>query len=54
LSLIQTEKHRLRLCENRMLRRIFGPKAEVVVGGWRRPHNEELHNLNTSHFTTFC
>jgi hypothetical protein len=34
--------------ENRELRRIFGPKKEEVVGGWRRPHNEELHNLYTS------
>jgi hypothetical protein len=32
--------------ENRMLRRIFGPKREEVVGGWRRMHNEELHNFN--------
>jgi hypothetical protein len=28
-----------------LLRRIFGAKREEVVGGWRRPHNEELHNL---------
>jgi hypothetical protein len=34
--------------ENRMLRRIFGPKMEEVVGGWRRLHNEELHNLYAS------
>jgi hypothetical protein len=31
--------------ENRMLRRIFGPKREEVAGDWRRLHNEELHNL---------
>jgi hypothetical protein len=31
--------------ENRVLRRIFGPKREEVAGGWRRLHNEELHNL---------
>jgi hypothetical protein len=31
-----------------VLRRIFGPKREEVVGGWRRLHNEELHNLCTS------
>jgi hypothetical protein len=31
--------------ENRALRRIFGPKREEVAGGWRRLHNEELHNL---------
>jgi hypothetical protein len=34
--------------ENRVLRRIFGPKMEEVVGGWRRLHNEELHNLYAS------
>jgi hypothetical protein len=31
--------------ENRVLRRIFGPKSEEVVGGWRRLYSEELHNL---------
>jgi hypothetical protein len=31
--------------ENRALRRIFGPKWDEVVGGWRKLHNEELHNL---------
>jgi len=31
-----------------VLRRIFGLKGEEVAGGWRRPHNEELHNLNAS------
>jgi hypothetical protein len=31
--------------ENGVLRRIFGPKREEVAGGWRRLHNEELHNL---------
>jgi hypothetical protein len=34
--------------ENRLLRRTFGPKREEVAGGWRRLHNEELHNLNAS------
>jgi hypothetical protein len=38
----------LRAFENRVLRRIFGPKREEVAGGWRRLHNEELHNLYTS------
>jgi hypothetical protein len=33
---------------NRVLGRIFGPKREEVVGGWRRLHNEEFHNLNVS------
>jgi hypothetical protein len=31
-----------------VLRRIFGPEKEVVVGGWRRLHNEELHTLYAS------
>jgi hypothetical protein len=34
--------------ENRVLRRIFEVKREEVAGGWRRLHNEELHNLYTS------
>jgi hypothetical protein len=34
--------------ENRVLRGIFGPKLEEVVGGRRRPHNEELRNLYAS------
>jgi hypothetical protein len=36
------------VCENRVLRRIFGPKREKMAGGWRRLHNEELHNLYVS------
>jgi hypothetical protein len=31
--------------ENRVLRRIFGPKGDEVTGGWRKLHNEELRNL---------
>jgi hypothetical protein len=31
--------------DNRVLRRIFGPKREEVIGGWRKLHHEELHNL---------
>jgi hypothetical protein len=34
--------------ENRMLRRIFGPKRDGVTGGWRKLHNKELHNLYSS------
>jgi hypothetical protein len=34
--------------ENRVLRRIFGPKRDGVTGGWRKLHNEELHNLYPS------
>jgi hypothetical protein len=36
------------MSENRELRKIFGPKREEVAGGWRRLHNEELHNLYAS------
>jgi hypothetical protein len=36
---------RLRVFENRVLRRIFGPKREKVTGGWRKIHNEELTTL---------
>jgi hypothetical protein len=34
--------------ENRVLRRIFGPKRDEVTGGWRKLHNEELRNLYSS------
>jgi hypothetical protein len=34
--------------ENRVLRRIFRPKRDEVIGGWRKLHNEELHNLYCS------
>jgi hypothetical protein len=47
LGLTLREEHRFRAFENRELRRIFGPKSEEVAGGWRRLHNEELHNLYT-------
>jgi hypothetical protein len=38
----------LRVFENRVLRRIFGPKRDEVTGGWRKLHNEELHDLYSS------
>jgi hypothetical protein len=44
-SLTLREEHRLRMFENRVLRRIFAPKRDEVTGGWRKLHNEELHNL---------
>jgi hypothetical protein len=34
--------------ENRVLKRIFGPNRQEVVGSWRRLHNEELYNLHAS------
>jgi hypothetical protein len=44
-SLTLREEHRLRVFENRVLRRIFGPKRDEVSGEWRKLYNEELHNL---------
>jgi hypothetical protein len=38
----------LRVFENRLLRRIFGPKREEVTGNWRRLNNEELLNVYAS------
>jgi hypothetical protein len=38
----------LRVSENRVLGRIFGPKRDEVTDGWRKLHNEELHNLHSS------
>jgi hypothetical protein len=47
-SLTLSKEHRLKVFENRALRRIFGHKSEKVIGGWRRLHNEELRNLYAS------
>jgi hypothetical protein len=47
-SCLLTEEHRLRVFENRALRRIFGPKRDEVTGGWRKLHNEGLHGLYCS------
>jgi hypothetical protein len=47
-SVTLREEHRLRVFENRVLRRIFGPKSDEVTGEWRRLHNEELHDLYSS------
>jgi hypothetical protein len=41
------EEHRLELFENRVLRKIFGLKRDEVMGGWRKVHNYELHNLHS-------
>jgi hypothetical protein len=48
LSFTLREEHRLRVFENRVLRRIFGHKRDEVTGGWRKLHNEELHGLYSS------
>jgi hypothetical protein len=42
------EGYRLRVFENRVLRRIFGRRRDKVAGGKRKLHNEELHNLKSS------
>jgi len=42
------EERKLRVFENMLLRRIFGPKREEVTGEWRRLHNEELNGLYSS------
>jgi hypothetical protein len=47
-SLVLREENRLRVFENRVLRRIFGPKRDEVMGEWRTLHSGELHNLCTS------
>ena len=44
-SLTLMEEHRLRVFENRVLRRVFGPKRDEVKGEWRKLHNEELRDL---------
>ena len=44
-SLTLSEERRLRVFENRVLRREFGPKREEVTGEWRKLHNEELSDL---------
>jgi len=42
------EEHRLRVFENRVLRRIFGPEWDEITGEWRKLHNEELNDLYCS------
>jgi hypothetical protein len=42
------DEHRLRVFENRVLRRIFGPKMNEVTGGWRKLHNRKLRDLYSS------
>ena len=47
-SLTLREERRMRVFENRVLRRIFGPKSNEVTGEWRKLHNEELNDLYCS------
>ena len=49
-SLTLREKRRLRVFENRVLRRVFGPKRDEVTGEWRKLHNEEFQCF-TVHFS---
>jgi hypothetical protein len=44
-SLTLREKRRVRVFENRVLRRVFGPKRDKVTGEWRKLHNEELNDM---------
>jgi len=46
-SLAVREESNLKVFENRVLRRIFGPKKDEVTGEWRRPHNEEIYDLRS-------
>jgi hypothetical protein len=46
-----TEERRLRVFENRVLRRIFGPKRDEVTGEWRKLHDVELNDLHYSPIT---
>ena len=48
LSLTLREEHGLRVFENKVLRRIFGPRREDIKGEWRKLHNEELNVLYCS------
>jgi hypothetical protein len=47
-SVTLREEHRLRVFENRVLTRICVPKRDELIEGWRKLHNEELHNLYSS------
>jgi hypothetical protein len=49
LSLLTLREHRLKVFENRVLRRISGLKRDEMIGCWRKLHNEELDNLYSSH-----
>jgi hypothetical protein len=46
--LVEREKRRLRVVENRVLRRIFGPKRDKGAGEWRKLHSGELHIFYSS------
>jgi hypothetical protein len=50
-SLTLREDNRQKVFENRVMRKIFGPKRDEVTGGWRKLHNEKLHNVYFSRST---
>ena len=45
-SLTLRDEHRLRVFENRVLRKVFGPKRDEVTGEWRKLHEEKLNDLH--------
>jgi hypothetical protein len=45
MNVCNVYEHRLRVFENKVMGKIFGPKRDEVIGGWRKLHNEELHDL---------
>ena len=47
-SLTLREEHRLRVFENTVLRRIFGPRRDKVTGEWKKLYNEELNDMQSS------
>jgi hypothetical protein len=47
-SLTLREGYRLKVFENKVLRRIVGMKKDEIIGGWRKLHNDEVHNLHSS------
>jgi hypothetical protein len=48
LDLIFREEHTLRVFENTLLRKVFGPKRDEVTGEWRKLHKEDLYDLQSS------
>jgi hypothetical protein len=48
VSLTLRKEQRLRVFKNKVLRSIFGPKRDEVMGGWRKLHNEELPDFYSS------
>jgi hypothetical protein len=46
--LVLRKERRLRVFENRVLRRIFGPRRDEVTGEWRKLHNKELNDMYSS------